>query len=134
MAYRPQVLLLGESVFMDSVAESLLECNTSNVVRISSRTQEARELVNSINPDLIVYELHTQNTDPIFAIIKEQTDTLHLVIDLDYNQIILLDCQRKPAESMQELCELINQEVNIKKEETNTQTQFHISTYSTTKR
>ena len=114
MEYQPQVLLLGESVFMDSVAESLIERQSSNVIRISSTIQKARELVNSLNPDLIVYELNSRNTDPIFMIIREQADTLHLAIDLSYKQIILLDCRRKPAESMQELCELVLQEVGLK--------------------
>ena len=114
MEFQPQVVLLGESVFMDSVAESLMERKSSHVVRISSNIQNARELVNSLNPDLIVYELNAQNTDPIFAIIREQADTLHLAIDLSCKQIILLDCQRKPAESMQDLCELVLQEVNLK--------------------
>ena len=114
MEYQPQVLLLGESVFMDSVAESLIERQSSNVIRISSTIQKARELVNSLNPDLIVYELNSRNTDPIFMIIREQADTLHLAIDLNYKQIILLDCRRKPAETMQELCELVLQEVGLK--------------------
>ena len=114
MEYKPQVLLLGDSVFMDSVAESLLERNSSIVVRISSKIQKARELVNSLNPDLIVYELNAQNIDPIFGIIREQADTLHLGIDLSFKQIILLDCQRKPADSLQELCELVLQEVSLR--------------------
>ena len=114
MRYQPQVVLLGESVFMDSVAESLMERKSSHVVRISSNIQKARELVNSLNPDLIVYELNAQNTDPIFSVIREQADTLHLAIDLSCKQIILLDCQRKPAESMQDLCELVLQEVGLK--------------------
>ena len=114
MRYQPQVVLLGESVFMASVAESLMERKSSHVVRISSNIQKARELVNSLNPDLIVYELNAQNTDPIFSVIREQADTLHLAIDLSCKQIILLDCQRKPAESMQDLCELVLQEVGLK--------------------
>ena len=114
MKYQPQVLLLGESVFMDSVAESLIERKSSNVIRISSTIQKARELVNSLTPDLIVSELNSQNTDPIFTIIREQADTLHLAIDLNYKQIILLDCRRKSAKSMQELCELVLQEVSLK--------------------
>ena len=114
MEYKPQVLLLGDSVFMDSVAESLLARQSSNVVRICSKIQKARELVNSLNPDLIVYELNSQTFDPIFKIIREQADTLHLAIDLNCKQIILLDCQRKPADTMQELCELVLQEVSLK--------------------
>ena len=114
MGYLPQVLLLGKSVFMDSVAESLIERKSSNVIRISSTIQKARELVNSLNPDLIVFELNSQNTDPIFTIIREQADTLHLAIDLNCKQIILLDCQRKPADSMQELCELVLHEVGLR--------------------
>ena len=114
MEHLPQVLLLGKSVFMDSVAESLIERKSSNVIRISSTIQKARELVNSLNPDLIVFELNSQNTDPIFTIIREQADTLHLAIDLNCKQIILLDCQRKPAASMQELCELVLHEVSLR--------------------
>ena len=124
MGNQPHVLLLGDSVLMDSVAESLSKQEFTNVIRTSSNSQEAREYVNSLNPDLIVYELNAKNTDPILTIISEQTDTLHLAIDLNRNQVILLDCQRKPTESMQELCELVSQEVrlkNIKKEAQATQ-------------
>ena len=114
MKGKPQVLLLGDSVFMDSVAESLFERKSSYVFRICSKAREARRFINLLNPDLIIYELNAQNTDPVFAIIKEQADTLHLAIDLDYNQIILFDCQRKQAGSMQDLCELVLNEVNLK--------------------
>ena len=114
MVDQPHVLLLGDSVIMDGVAESLLKRKFSNVTRINSNSQEAREIVISLTPDLIVYELNAKNTDPIFTIIREQPDTLHLAIDLNCNQVILLDCQRKPTASMQELCELISQEVSLK--------------------
>ena len=120
MINQPHILLLGDSVFMDSVAESLQKKRrSSTIVRISSNTQEVKEFVNSLNPDLIVYELSEQNTNPIFTIIREQANTFHLAIDLDSKQIIMLHCQRKPTGSMQELCELIGQEIsleNIKKE------------------
>ena len=114
MANQPHVLLLGDSVLMDSVAKSLTKQKFTNVIRISSNSQEAMECVNSMHPDLIVYELNAMKTDPIHTIISGQTDTLHLAIDLNCNQVILLDCQRKPTASMQELCELISQEVSLK--------------------
>ena len=114
MRNQPHVLLLGDSVFIDSVAKSLLKGDSSNVIRISSNTLELREFVNSFKPDLIVYELNGNNTNPLFTIISEQPDSFHLAIDLNTNQIALLHCQRKPTGPMQELCELISHEVSQK--------------------
>ena len=119
MANQSHILLLGESVLMDSVAESLTKQEFTNVIRSSSNSQETMEFVNSLHPDLIVYELNAVNVDPILSIIRDHTDTSHLAIDMNCNQVILLDCQRKQTESMQELCELVSQEVsrkNIQKE------------------
>lgn len=115
MAHQPSVLLLGESLFMDSIAERLSEREMSHIIRISSKTQNGRELASSFNPDLIVYELDSQNSNSILKIIREQSNTMHLAIDLVCNQIILLNCQRKPADSLQELCDLVSQEITKEK-------------------
>lgn len=115
MESQHHVLLLGDSVLMDSVAESLIDRNFSNVIRINSNIHEASEILKSFNPDLVVYELIEQNSDPVFTIICKQANSSHLVIDLNCNQVILLDSQRKSAESLQALCDLVSQEVNFKK-------------------
>lgn len=114
MAQKPNVLLFGESVLMDSIAESLGERECSQVIRINSQAPKVRETVNSLNPDLIVYELDPQNTEAIFTIIREQADSIHLAIDLICKQVIVLDCHSKAAESMQELCDLVYQNVGHK--------------------
>ncbi|MCK5793989.1 MAG: hypothetical protein KAH12_04755 [Anaerolineales bacterium] len=114
MENQPYILLLGESVIMDSVAKSLLEMNLLNVIRISSNSQEIRKFMQSFKPDLIVYEFNEQNANPLFSIINEQPDTFHLAIDLSSKQFTFLHCQRKPTRSMQEFCELIYQEVDLK--------------------
>ena len=117
MINQSHILLLGDSMFMDGVAESLLKRRSSTVVRSSSSTQEVKEFVNSLNPEMIVYELSEQNANPIFTIIREQVDTFHLAIDLNSKQIITLHCQRKPTGSMQELCEFIGQEISFENTE-----------------
>ena len=112
MVKQSHILLLGDSVFMDSIAENLLAKKSYNVVRINSNTQEIKTFLKTINPDLIIYELHEENADLIFTIISEQENTFHLAIDLNAKQTILLHCRRQPTGSMQELCELVNQELN----------------------
>ena len=114
MGDKPYILLFGESILMDGIAESLIKQELTNVIHICSSAPEAMDFINSLDPDLIVYELNAINTDPIFKIIREQTESLHLAIDLSCSQAILLNCQRKPTESMQALCDLVNQEANHK--------------------
>ena len=112
MENQHHVLLMGESVLMDSVAENLSKREYPQVTRIRSDAQEARKFAKTFNPDLIVYELNGQNMGPIFSMIRSQADTTHLAIDLDSKQVILLDCQRKPTGSMQELCDLVYKNVS----------------------
>ena len=114
MVNQPHVLLLGNSILIDSVADSLLKRNSSHVTRISSNIQEVREFLNTLNPDMVVYELHGQNTNPIFTNNRDQAGILHLAIDLNSKQIILGHSRSKPTGSMQELCELISQEISLK--------------------
>ncbi len=113
MESQHHVLLLGDLVLMDSVAESLIDRNFSNVIRINSNMHEASEILKFFNPDLVVYELIEQNSDPVFTIICKQANSSHLVIDLNCNQVILLDSQHKSAESLQALCDLVSQEVKF---------------------
>ena len=107
MANQPHILLLGDSVLMDGIAESMSKRDFYNMTRINSTSQEAQVFVRCFIPDLVIYELNATNIDPILTIIREQSDTLHLAVDMSSSQVILLDCQRKPTESMQELCELV---------------------------
>ena len=107
MADQPHILLLGDSVLMDGIAESLSKRRFHNMTRINSDARDARTFVNCFIPDLVIYELNAINIDPILTIIREQSDTLHLAVDMTSSQVILLDCRRKPTQSMHELCELI---------------------------
>ena len=111
MQNQPQVVLLGDSVLMDSVANNLLDGQFSEVTRINSDTSDLGELVNSLKPVLIVYEHDKKFTDLMHSLLSRQPGTLLLAIDLYCSQVIVFDCHRRPTQSMRELCELIKEEV-----------------------
>ena len=111
MDKQPQVVLLGRSVFMDSVATNLIERQFSDVIRLNTETSEFNTLVNSLQPDLIVYEHETQTIDPISSLLVQQSGALLIAIDLNRSQVIVLDCQLRPTRSIKELCEIIRVEV-----------------------
>jgi len=111
MGDQPQIALLGDSVLMDSVAKSLIDRQFSGVVRINPESSDLNQPDNSIKPDLIIYEYDAKFTNLIHSFLTKQPDTLLLAIDLYCNQVLVFDCQLHPAQSMQELCELIKEEV-----------------------
>ena len=112
MEKQAQILLIGDSVLIDSLSEKLNGRAASQIVRKCATTVEAQKTVNTFIPDLVIYELNGNNADAIFAMLRSQSDTTTLAIDLNSQQVIHLRCQRKPAESMQELCDLVDQIVH----------------------
>lgn len=107
MEDQPQVMLLGDSVLMESVARSLIDRQFSGVLRIFKELSDFNQPEISLKPDLIIYEYEPKFINLIHSFLSQQPDTLLLAIDLHYNQVLVFDCQLRPTRSMQELCELI---------------------------
>ena len=112
MQKQPQILLIGDSVLIDSLGEKLDGRADSQIIRKCATSVEALKAVHTFIPDLVIYELNDKNADSIFAMLRDQSDTAHLAIDLNSKQVNHLKCHLKPAQSMQELCDLVNQIVD----------------------
>ena len=113
MANEPHVLLLGNSIFMDSLAGSLQMRKTPKVTQVNTDSFDIKDIVNSINPDVIVYELGAQIAHSPFSIGSEHAEILQLAIDLAGRQAFWVQYKREPTESMQELCDFISREANL---------------------
>jgi len=107
MENQPQVVLLGDSVLMDSVAKSLIDRQFSGVLRVFRELRNFNQPEISFKPSLIVYEYDAKFINHVHSFLSKQPDTLLLAIDLYYNQVLMFDCQLRPIHSMHELCELI---------------------------
>ena len=111
----PHVLLLGNSIFMDGIAESLLGHRQSVVTRINAGIEGIHQyLLPSINPDLIIYELGDSTEHPLFALVHEQAEVSHLALDLKNKLVFLYHCKCEKTGSMQELCGFISDEITFK--------------------
>ena len=111
MANLPQVMLLGNSVLMDSVANSLIDMEFLNVVRINTESSQLQHLPHAIEPDLIVYDYDTKFTNLLHSFLSQHPGIPLLAIDLFCSQVLVIDSKLHPTQSMQELCELIKEEV-----------------------
>ena len=113
MAREPHVLLLGNSIFMDGLAGSLQMQKSPKVTQINSDGVDIKDTLNTVNPDVIVYELDNQIARPPFAISIDHTEILQLAIDVTGYQAFWIHCKREPTTSMQELCDLICREASL---------------------
>ncbi len=117
MTDKPHVLLLGNSVFMDGISESLLGHNKSIVTRMNADMYEARDVLHSLNPELVVYEFRGNNSHPGFITENGVADISHLAIDLNDKRILLFHYKCEPTGSMQELCDFISSELTLKNQQ-----------------
>jgi hypothetical protein len=114
MSVDPHVLLLGNSVFMDGVAESLLAHRKSIVTRVNADIYDVDEYLLSIKPDLIIYELNRNGAAPVFTLLNENSEVSHLAIDLTHKLVFFYHCKCEPSGSMQELCDFVSDEIAFK--------------------
>jgi hypothetical protein len=114
MEHVPHVLLLGNSILMDGLAESLQMQQPSTVTRVNAAIQEIDQHLSSIHPDLIIYELNHSAANPVFSLLIEHNEVSHLAIDQKNKQIFLYYCKTEPTGSMKDLCDFVSTEVAFK--------------------
>ena len=101
MAKSPLVALLGNSLIIDGVAESLASRHPWDVVRIDITDFEQR--IKSLKPDLIVYELENPKSSSILSLLSEQPGTLLLGLDSSSSRVIVMNSHQHITRTMQDL-------------------------------
>jgi hypothetical protein len=110
MEKRPLVVLLGDSLLMDGVAVSLAGRPKLRMVRMDPDVTDIGECLESLKPDLIVFELDNPRSPMIFSILREHPGILLIGLDPDSSQAIVLNSQQHITETMNDLAEIVQVE------------------------
>ena len=114
MEKRPLVVLLGDSLLMDGVAVSLAGRKSWGMVRLDIDVLDIGECLESLNPDLIVFELDSPWSPPILSLITEQPGILLIGLDLSRSRAIVLNSHHHLTQTMNDLCQLVQAQANEK--------------------
>ena len=114
MEKRPLVVLLGDSLLMDGVALSLASQQLWGMIRLDIDVLDSGECLESLNPDLIVFELDSPWSSSILSLIKEQPDILLVGLDLSHSRAIVLNSHQHLTQTMNDLCQVVQAEANKK--------------------
>jgi hypothetical protein len=118
MEKRPLVVLLGGSLLMDGVAVSLAAPQLWKVIRLDIDALDIGECIGecmeSLDPDLIVFELDSPWSSSILSLIKDQPGVLLIGLDLSRSRAIVLDSHQHLTQTMDDLCQVVQSEANEK--------------------
>lgn len=113
------VVVLGDSLLLDSVAGNLRDELSLSVIRVDASCINNRECLKSIQPDLIVFEWDAPRPCSILALLREQPGVPLLGIDTSCSQVVEITGGLHPVQNMTELCQVARNslaEQNNKKE------------------
>lgn len=113
MEIRPRVVLLGESLLMDGVAEGLARCDGMVIVRMDSTRMDLQSQVKTLSPDIIVFELGVSWSYSILSLISEMPGTLLLGLDIERNRVIVLNSHEHMPRTMKELHSVLQEEAAL---------------------
>lgn len=110
MEQRPMVVLLGESLLMDGVAASLAGKEMLGTVRMNSHVKDIREHLETLQPDLVIFELDEPESPFLFSLLREQPGILLIGLDLACSRAIVLNSRQQMTRTMSELCLMVQAE------------------------
>lgn len=106
MENRFSVVVLGDSLLMDSVASNLRDELALSVIRVEASCINNRECLKSIQPELIVFEWDAPRPCSILALLREQPGVLLLGIDTNCSQVVEITGGLHAVQNMKEFCQL----------------------------
>ena len=114
METRPLVVLLGDSVLMDSVAISLAGNQLLEITCLDAQAIDARQRLHTLKPDLVIFELDTSRLPGILSLLWEQPGTLLIGLDLACSRAIVLNSHQHLTPTLNELCRVVQAEAGQK--------------------
>ena len=111
MEHRKVIVLVGDSLLMDGVAASIADCPKIEVEQIDPAYGDLKQHVESLVPDLIVFELNSPEATSILSLLKKLSGILLIGIDLTSNQVMVVNSQQQLTQTMKDLHRLLQESI-----------------------
>lgn len=110
MEQQTVVALLGDSMMMDGIAVSLTKYETITPIRLDPATTNLKDCLQTIAPDLIIFELGTIWFHAILSLLSERPGLLLVGMDLECSRVIIMNSHQYQTKSIEELTQLFQDE------------------------
>lgn len=105
----PRIVLLGDSVLMDSVAEYLTARRVPGVLRTACTS--IGDQFEFLKPDLILFELGQPCSDRVMALLQRRPGLSMIGLDLKSSRVIVLGSYQRLIGNMEDLYQVVQAEM-----------------------
>ncbi len=109
MGREPRIVLLGDSVLMDSVAESLAVRQVPGVLRTACTS--IGDQFEFLKPDLILFELGRPYSARVIALLQRRPGLVMIGLDLNSSRAIVLGGYQRVIDNMEDLYQVVQAEI-----------------------
>jgi len=105
MGRGPRIVLVGDSVLMDSVADYLAVRRVPGVLRGACATID--DQFEFLRPDLILFELGQPCSDRVIALLQRRPGLAMIGLDLNSTRAIVLGSHQRVIDTMEDLYQVV---------------------------
>jgi len=101
------IALVGDSLFMDTVEASLKSQQGMNVIRIQGYVGDVKACVESVHPDLVIFDWDTYYSRFVMLMLKDQPGIPFIGLDVSSRQVIVMSSQQYTPLTVNDLAQVI---------------------------
>jgi hypothetical protein len=101
------VVLFGDSLLMDGVEASLRASQSLAVMRILDTVANLRECLQSLQPDMVIFDWDTPQAQLIVSVLRDQPGVTLLGLDVHSRKVIIVSSHQYTPLSVSELVQVI---------------------------
>lgn len=101
------VVLLGDSLLMDTIEASLRKERTLSVVRIQSDVKNWQACIEVLCPDLVIFDWGTPRAQIALSLLRDQPGMPLIGIDITTNNVTVLNSRQCTPLAANDLAEVI---------------------------
>ena len=112
MKERQIVVLLGDSLLMDSVEASLGENPALGVVRMHTTIADTGECLKALGPDVVIFDVDTSLAELLLSFLRDQPGIPVLGLDISCSHVLALSSQKYTTPTARDLAQVIQMQVS----------------------
>ncbi len=108
--------LCGESLFIEGIEASLKGREAVEIVRLNTSRPAAVQVLDKLDPDIIVFDLTPSQLNCMFTFLQTHTDVVLIGLDIGHDQALFLSGEWRTLPTVADLIQVINERIQVKRD------------------